>query len=168
MDILPFELCADALLDFLRAPRDVLTRAAPTRTIHLVHPRPVPWHDIATHVARELGAQLVPYGEWLYTLERTAAAQVQSRGKGKKKKMRAVGLLPFFHDLNKTMLTGTRAMGFPQWDGPRGVAASPTLAHPDVERLGVNDVKRWIRYWRKTGFIQDGPAPGLVEERARL
>ena len=142
MDILPFELCADALLDFLRAPDDVLAGAAPTRTIHLVHPRPVPWHNVAIHIARELGARLVPYSEWLFRLEQAAAAQVQSGGKGKKTRLRAVGLLPFFHDLNRTMLTGTRAMGFPEWDGPKGVAASPALADPRVKRLGAEDARR--------------------------
>ena len=131
----------------------------------------MPWHDIATHIARALGARLVPYAEWLHRLERVAAAQVQLEGYGSRTKTQAMGLMPFFHGLNRTMSTGTRALGLPDWDGPRGIAVSPALAHPDVRQLGAEDVKRWIEYWRRTGFIRDELTWGMSqnsEDRARL
>lgn len=153
-DIVPFDICAAALLDFLNAPCDLLARAVATHTIHLVHPRPVPWNDIATHLAHELGARLAPYVEWLNALERAAAKQERG-GKPLKSRMWAVRLPPFFYSLDVTPLTGPRAMGFPEWDGQGGAAASPTLAKPALTQLGAEDVKKWIRYWRTTGFIQD-------------
>ncbi|KZT63346.1 NAD(P)-binding protein [Daedalea quercina L-15889] len=167
MDILPFELAASALLDFLHVPKDVLDRAAPTRTVHLVHPRPVPWHDVAEHVACELGARLVSYSEWLRDVELFAVFKADCSVR-KARRLRAQALLPFFQDMNRTMLAGARAMGFPAWDGPRGVAASPTLADPNLEQLSVEDVKRWIGYWRRIGFIQDEQAHEGIQERARL
>lgn len=168
-DILPFDLCADALLDFVHASRDVLARVAPTRTVHVVHPRPVPWHDLATHIARELGARLVSYAEWFDALERAAVTR-EGQSRARKWRMRAAGLPPFLHNVDKMTLAGPRAGGMPVWDGPKGVAASPTLADPDVRRLGAEDVERWIGYWRKIGFIQgeSSPMPASFAKGARL
>ncbi|TFY61437.1 hypothetical protein EVJ58_g4510 [Rhodofomes roseus] len=159
MDWFPFELASSALLDFLHTPPAYLSEVAPSRVVHLVHPRPVPWHDIAAEVVRQVGGRLVPFQEWLHAVEAAAVLEKSrpppTKGAPKPRRMRAISLIPFYHALNMNMRDGARALGLPAWDGPRGVAASPTLADPDVAQLGADDVRRWVGYWRRVGFIRD-------------
>jgi len=169
MDWFPFELASSALLDFLHTPPAYLSNVAPSRVVHLVHPRPVTWSDIAAEVVRAVGGRLVPFDDWLRAIEAAAIlakSQPPTANEGKKpRRMRAISLIPFFRTLHKNMRDGARAMGFPAWDGPRGVAASPTLSDPDVAQLGAEDVRRWVNYWKRVGFIREDAHETPVQPR---
>lgn len=45
-------------------------------------------------------------------------------------------------------------MGFPRLSIDQGLGASDTLRNTEaLERLGDEDVRRWLGYWRTIGFL---------------
>ncbi|OSX58824.1 hypothetical protein POSPLADRAFT_1151619 [Postia placenta MAD-698-R-SB12] len=147
----PAEIAAGAIVDFSHHASNT------TRTVHLVHPRPVPWHILASAVASELAVPLVPYSEWLAKLEQ--AYQVDKRdGLGNTEQdnnrdLRTLQLLPFFRGVAGKLDIARMAMGMPALSIEQAVARSPTLADHTIRQLGEEDVKRWLAYWRKVGLL---------------
>jgi len=152
---IPLEIAAGAVVDFREA-------SNPTHTVHLVHPRPVSWHSLATVVSAELNVPLVPFVDWLAKLEQTAQSLSQSAyergsqadpGTEMVRSLRALQLLPFFKVVGEKLVSARMAMGLPDLSVEQAVKGSPTLADPDIRQLGSEDVKRWLAYWRKVGLF---------------
>ena len=103
--------------------------------MHLVHPRPVSWHALATAVSAELNVPLVPYAVWLRTLEQYAAQSLAGASAGAAaapavRTLRALHLLPMYRAMGEKVGRGRRALGMADMDVARATAASPTLADP--------------------------------------
>ena len=60
--------------------------------LHLVHPRPAPWHNVVAPIAAELGVPLVPYQEWFAALQ----ASISSGGADEVELMKANPALRFW------------------------------------------------------------------------
>ncbi|RPD58184.1 acetyl-CoA synthetase-like protein [Lentinus tigrinus ALCF2SS1-7] len=120
------------------------------RFLHLVHPRPTPWHDIMAPIAKSLGVPLVPYEQWLAALktsvEHGSAAEVEAM-----KLNPALRLLPFYESQGRTMSRDREPMGLVYLDTTKAQAASPALA--DLPALDAERAQRWVEAWKKAGFI---------------
>ncbi|KAF8898448.1 acetyl-CoA synthetase-like protein [Infundibulicybe gibba] len=138
---IPIHIAAAALVDSCGA-------SAPGSVLHLAHPRPVAWSSVARALSSELSVDLVTYDEWLAKLEELAALDITD----KFKQTPALQLLGFFRSL-ATKSNGD-AFGLPKLDLTQALAASPTLANPVLPQLGDSDVKGWIEYWRRVGFLE--------------
>ncbi|PCH44811.1 NAD(P)-binding protein [Wolfiporia cocos MD-104 SS10] len=157
VDLLPLDIAAAAMLDFMHALRMI-------DTVHVVHPRGVSWHSIAATVASELGVPLIPVEEWLRRLQALAAtspaqsqkSQVSPSAKERhtRLRLRALRLIPFYQDFFETLDTGRMALGFPNVEVTQTLRASPTLAEPTLRDVGAEDARRWLAYWRRVGMLE--------------
>ncbi|KAJ6471946.1 hypothetical protein C8R45DRAFT_1013633 [Mycena sanguinolenta] len=138
---LPVPVAAAAIIDFLEVHA--------TGIVHLVNPRPVPWHTLAAVVAAELDdVPLVLYAEWLSRLEQAANGQAASL-------LRASRLLQFFQSVKPDDHSGNvEAFGLPVVDLTRALGSSQSL-RSERRQLGADDVKKWIKYWRRVGLVVD-------------
>lgn len=150
---IPPEITADALIDFRKT-------SGNAKVVHLIHPRPVPWSSISKAVSSELSVTLVPYVDWLAKLEHAAssispsASEKESRAEVQLlRDLQALRLLPFFKGIVIKGSSSGEAMGFPSLAVTKALEASPTLANPSLRQLGVDDVKRWLAYWRKVDLL---------------
>ena len=115
-----------------------------------MHPRPISWHDLAVAISAEFAVPLVPFATWLAKLEDYATSQGESAGATK---LHALHLLPKFREMRLQTDKGKMALGTADMDVSRAKEASPTLADPGLRQIGVEDVKRWVAYWRKVGLF---------------
>ncbi|KAH9912112.1 acetyl-CoA synthetase-like protein [Fomitopsis serialis] len=143
IDWIQSDLATAALIDFHKA-------LSPTGLVHLVHPRPIPWHDLAVAISAEFAVPLVPFATWLAKLEEYAAAQGETTGAAR---LHALHLLPKFREIRLQTDKGKMTLGTADMDVSRAKEASPTLADPGLRQIGVEDVKRWVAYWRKIGLF---------------
>ncbi|CCM00767.1 uncharacterized protein FIBRA_02808 [Fibroporia radiculosa] len=157
---IPLEVVAAAVADLRRA-------SCPTRTVHLVHPRPVSWNTIAVVIGTRFGIPLVPYARWLARLERiTQATHEESSGEqATSRSLRVLQLLPMFKAIGASLQSGTMALGFHDIPASRALEASPTLADPELRQLGEEDVQRWLAYWQRAGLF--GPSDRQLDGPSR-
>ncbi|KAJ6472708.1 hypothetical protein C8R47DRAFT_1295530, partial [Mycena vitilis] len=134
---IPVHTAAAAIVDFLDAPE--------AKLLHLIHPNPVPWLNIASVIANDLGVPLVPYADWLTRLENAAKTE---------KPFRAPRLLGFFQSADRHTSEEHNAFGFPKLEMSNALKASKTLrsATSPTYWLGEEDVKKWMGYWRSVGL----------------
>ena len=131
-----------AIVNMLDAHEDVF---------HVVHPKPVPWDDLAIEFSKALNVPLVPYKEWLETLERklvetgTDAAEVEKAFS----EVPALRLMDFFRAAK--MSSDREPIGITRLASEKAQAASQVLR--EAEKVGTRDVERWIAFWRRTGFL---------------
>ena len=122
---------------------------------HLVHPKPIPWNDIASAFSNKLQVPLVSYDEWFQALE----SKLNEMGSDPNRVEKAYELVPALRLINffrsakgKTSLdTGREPFGFPALSLEKAQACSHTLRAS--EPLGAADVERWLSFWRKSGFL---------------
>lgn len=106
---------------------------------HLVHPHPVKWSTFSSAAAKILGVPSVPYKDWLDILQRAAtdseAIAIEHNP--------ALRLVEFFANYQVgPVLSTERTMGI-----------SPTIR--DTKQLTGEDVEKWIRNWKKVGFLDN-------------
>ncbi|TFY82198.1 hypothetical protein EWM64_g1812 [Hericium alpestre] len=123
---IPVDVAASTLLDMLGSSEPVL---------HLVHPNPTTWFDIAVHTSTALRLPLAPYDEWL--------ARLRAQAVGGDTTNPAVQLLEFFNGLAEG--------GEPALSTDRAVQVSDSLR--GAAQVGEADIKRWVGYWRGIGFL---------------
>ncbi|KAI0050788.1 acetyl-CoA synthetase-like protein [Auriscalpium vulgare] len=123
------DVAAASLLDMLGSNEPVL---------HLVHPRPIHWSTVSEVVAEYLDLQVVPYDKWVAALKNAGEHSTL----GTLEKSPALKLADFF--LNSMPKAAT-------WSTDKAVTVSLELRV--ARQLGKEDVKRWIEYWKHTGFI---------------
>ncbi|KAF9258147.1 acetyl-CoA synthetase-like protein [Marasmius fiardii PR-910] len=134
------QMASSVIVEFLdRVP-------TPGTILHIRNPHPVSWTSLAKIIATELKVEIASYAEWLETLEARC-------GEGQNE-INAIYLLPFFQSLlGSSDSDAKEAFGIPLMDIQNAKHASRVLAHSEMYKLGETDVKWWIRYWRKTGYI---------------
>ncbi|TFY76506.1 hypothetical protein EWM64_g7507 [Hericium alpestre] len=141
----PAELAAAAVSEM---------RNSPFRTVHLVHPRPVTWSDVAKSWGKALNIPVIPYTEWLARLDKSAESVSPFTDTNDFRVNPALRLLDWYHSAwSDTAVYTTEAMGFPKLLTDNAVKSSPSLAAKDVHRIGERDVFQWVDYWKSVGFI---------------
>ena len=118
---------------------------------HIVHPRPVPWNEVASAFANSLCIPLAPYQEWLETLE----SKLVETGTDPVKVERAFSEIPAMRMMDffraAKMTADREPLGIARLASEKAQAASHILR--GAEKVGSGDVERWMAYWRKTGFL---------------
>ena len=122
-------------------------------TLHIVHPRGVPFESLIASAASLLDVPLVPYAEWLSRLSEAHKSH-QSLSAAELEKAQAANpalrLFGFFQS----------ARIGPEWeplsvarlDTARAVCVSRVLAK-GAKQLGEENVRKWISEWRAAGFL---------------
>ncbi|PIL37207.1 hypothetical protein GSI_00900 [Ganoderma sinense ZZ0214-1] len=142
---------ASFFLSYLAAGAFAEMRSSPESILHLVHPRPIPWHDLITPMAQELGVPLAPYTTWLAALESSGSVE-GSEGDATRENP-ALRLLDFFRSF--ALGNEKPPLGLWQLATSKAVNASETLAN--MPQIGEADVRRWVAAWRKSGFLNASP-----------
>ncbi|KAI0643270.1 acetyl-CoA synthetase-like protein [Trametes meyenii] len=116
--------------------------------VHLVHPRPVPWHRVVKPIAEALGVPLVPYADWLSALEKSIgagdAAEVDLM-----KANPALRLLSFYKAL--TSSPEREPLGMVYLSTKNSTTVSETLAN--LPELDAERAKGWLAAWKRSGFL---------------
>ncbi len=115
---------------------------------HLVHPRPVQWHDLMVPIAAELDIPIVAYADWLKSLEEGAGDHAEDEVE-KLRANPALRLLDFFRAPCSSR--EQEAIGGVELFTEIAEKVSDTLRH--LPELGVNDVRRWMKGWEASGFL---------------
>lgn len=151
---MPLHHAAAILVDYLKA-----SPLPDNHIVHLVHPRPVPWSQLAAVFSRELSVPVVPYSEWLAKLEDAANSVSQNGSQDDSQRevemmtnIRALRLLPFFKDVGTNGKSGN-SFGMQALDVKQAIAASATMADPAFPQLDADDVRRWLAYWRSVKLL---------------
>ncbi|KAI0631526.1 acetyl-CoA synthetase-like protein [Trametes polyzona] len=116
--------------------------------VHLVHPHPVPWHNIIALIAEELGVPLVTYSEWLSKLQES----VEEGGAdevGLMKANPALRLLSFYKGLKSS--PEREPLGMVYLSTSKSTRVSPTLAN--LPQLESGRAKGWLAAWKSAGFL---------------
>ncbi|KAI9459305.1 acetyl-CoA synthetase-like protein [Russula earlei] len=123
-----------------------------THTLHVVHPRGVPFNNLIASVASSLDVPLVPYPEWLSSLseEHKAKSYSAENLENAQAENPALRLFSFFQSVR----TGPEwePLGVARLDTTRAVRVSRTLAK-DAKPLGEENVDKWLSAWRASGFL---------------
>ena len=124
---------------------------AAEEVLHLVHPRPVPWSDIATAFAKNLKISLVPYKTWLEGLERIYAETGSDPAEIEKAfaDVPALRLMDFFRAVKED--PDLEPLGMCHLDSEKAQANSKILR--EVEQIGAKDAEKWVAFWKKSGFL---------------
>lgn len=131
-------------------------RQSSALVVHLNHPRPVLWSSLFESFSSTLGIPLVSYAEWLSRLEKEAqaisglsaeaeAAAIQSNP--------ALRLISFYRRASMNGGSSMEAMGTQILSLEDAKKASVTMRDENLKQLGSENVKRWLAYWRSTGFL---------------
>ncbi|THV08176.1 acetyl-CoA synthetase-like protein [Dendrothele bispora CBS 962.96] len=135
---IPADLVARAFRDFLDTPIFV----------HLIHPRPVRWSDLARTIGSKLNVDVVPFTTWIKKLE-----QVGKKDKNAEEKISALRILPSYQGM-AAKYSGSHeqteleeAFGMTLIGNENAKRLSKTLADPDAPQLGQEDLMRWLAYW---------------------
>ncbi|KAG6906942.1 putative NRPS-like protein biosynthetic cluster [Tephrocybe rancida] len=130
----------------------------PPEALNLVHPRPIRWNDVIDALKRTLeqgGASLrvSPFQEWFALLEKRS----KNSNDADIKAMPAIKLLEFFRTISKAdqaiTEAGSREVesgGLAKFSTAKAQVVSSTMR--DLHPVAVEDVGRWVNYWR---HIQD-------------
>ncbi|KZT71132.1 ketoacyl-synt-domain-containing protein [Daedalea quercina L-15889] len=139
---LPVDAAAAALADLVDCPADVL---------HLCHPRPVTWREVFAHFALVLALPLVPYADWIVRLERGLSLEAAAP-RGLEHGLR---LLEIFRSAADADEPTPDVMGkiVPRVDITHALVHSAALREGTLPQIGREDVRRWIEYWRREGFL---------------
>ncbi|KAG2335837.1 hypothetical protein BDR05DRAFT_920591 [Suillus weaverae] len=139
---LPVDVAAASMVEMLDSPPGVY---------HLTHPSPVSWTIPMQEVARIMNVPLVPYTQWLASLEKQASSQTGETLQNNP----ALRLLDFFRytTRRRNLTTNTENFLEPELSCAKALQESPTLRSMASNPLGAQDVAKWIGYWRSVGFI---------------
>ena len=138
---------AGAIVDMLDVQSDVL---------HLVHPKPANWSSIIKAFSRELGLPTGSFSEWLEKLENayTNMQNESSDAAAVERHLRenpALSLINYFRKKKRSNGPFAEPFQMAKIGNDKAVEASQTLRQS--KPINDGDVRRWVSYWRKTGFL---------------
>lgn len=122
-------------------------------TLHIAHPRGVPFNTLIAPVASSLSVPLVPYPSWLSKLATAhKVAQSYSAAELERAQMAnpALRLFSFFQSTR----TGPEwePLGVARLDTARAIRVSSVLAE-GAKPLGEENVWKWMSAWRASRFL---------------
>ena len=132
---LPPDMAVKTLMDMRRSPPGFL---------HLAHPRPVRWSDIARYTSEALGLPIVSYSDWLELLEHNLHVRNNNP---------ASRLIDFFRMSSMDAGDHKEVMGLPRLELVRAQKISHTLNDKNLRQIGRDDVERWLAHWRDVKFL---------------
>jgi hypothetical protein len=133
--LIPLDVAASVIVE---------VRNSSAELLHLTNPKPAAWNVIFRDIASTLKVDLVPYSDWISRLE---ASETDGVGEPHI----AVRLLSFFKAV--PVEGNTEAGGIPRLDITAARRVSPTLNDENLKPVGLEDVKKWLNYWKSAGLI---------------
>lgn len=130
-------------------------RNASALAVHLVHPRPVPWTDIAENISWLLSLPLIRYEAWVYKLQCAAS----SASEDEVRRNPALRLVEFYKaseapSNHRSRLRNQEAMGLAMLETRNTELEAPSLAQERLPQLQKEDVANWISYWKKKKLLE--------------
>ncbi|KAF8521638.1 hypothetical protein BU17DRAFT_87898 [Hysterangium stoloniferum] len=137
ISFVPLHTAATAIIELRHAKHDFA---------HIVHPRPVTWRSIVSHLAGALHVPIIPYNEWLSRLEASPKTD------------EALHRNPALHLIDFYKASAPRsgfknvhdreAMGFAMYETTTTVVDAPCLHPSTLPQLGRDEVLLWVDYWK--------------------
>ncbi|KAI0634096.1 acetyl-CoA synthetase-like protein [Trametes polyzona] len=124
-------------------------RRSPAPYVHLVHPRPVPWHTVVAPLAEGLGVPLVSFDEWLSALKKS----VTEGGADEVELLKAnpaLRLLSFFSAVQPSA-EDREPLGLVYLSTEKATAVSEALR--DLPQLDAERARGWLAAWKRAGFL---------------
>lgn len=143
-----------------------MSRIDPTpdaHTLHIVHPRGVPFNTLMASAASSLNVPLVPYSEWLSKLSEEHKTQTHSETNLEKAQASNPALRLFGFYQSARIGPEWEPLGVARLETKRAVRVSNVLAE-GVKPLDEENVRKWLGSWRASGFLP----PEQKEARAGL
>lgn len=121
-------------------------------TLHVVHPRGVPFNPLIASAASSLNVPLVSYPEWLSKLseEQTKTESYSETDLETAQAANALRLFGFYQSAR--IGPGWEPLGAARLETKRAVRVSNVLAE-GVKPLDEENVRKWLGYWRASGFL---------------
>ncbi|KAI9433075.1 acetyl-CoA synthetase-like protein [Lactarius indigo] len=122
-------------------------------TLHVAHPRGVPFNTLIAPVASALNVPLVPYPDWLSKLaEAHKASQSYSAAELERAQVANPALRLFSFFLSARTGPEWEPIGVARLDTARAVRVSSVLAE-GARPLGEENVWKWMSAWRASRFL---------------
>ena len=141
-----------------------------THTLHVVHPRGVPFNTIIASAASSLNVPLVPYSEWFSKLFEEHKAQSYSETNLEKAQATNPALRLFGFYQSARIGPEWEPLSVARLETKRAVRVSNVLAK-GVKPLDEENVWKWIGSWRASGFLppeQEEAVAGLKESDEKM
>ncbi len=121
-------------------------------TLHIVHPRGVPFNTLIASAASSLNVPLVPYSEWLSKLSEEHKTQTHSEANLEKAQSANPALRLFGFYQSARIGPEWEPLSVARLETKRAVRVSNVLAER-VKPLGEENVRKWVGAWRASGFL---------------
>ena len=134
-------------------------------TLHIVHPRGVPFNTLIASAASSLNVPLVPYSEWFSKLSGEHKTQSYSETNLEKAQATNPALRLFGFFQSARIGPEWEPLGVARLETKRAVRVSNVLAE-GVKPLDDENVRKWLDSWRASGFLppeQKKAAAGLEQ-----
>ena len=148
---LPADTCAAIIAE-------IAETTSTTSMFHVRHPRPISWADIMGHFSSVLKVPTVPYQKWLARLvEEVESPNAQlTEYVAPAIRLLSVWQAPFMNPSKPHAL-------IPESNGiaillgiEESIKHCPSLRDPSLPQIGIEDVRKWVVYWRSVGAM---PSP---------
>ena len=129
-----------------------ISPAPDAHTLHIVHPRGVPFNALIDSAASSLNVPLVPYTEWLSKLSEEHKSQSLSATDLEKAQSANPALRLFGFFQSARIGPEWEPLSVARLDTARAVRVSSVLAQ-GAKPLGEVNVRKWLGAWRESGFL---------------
>lgn len=129
-----------------------------SHTLHIVHPRGVPFNTLIASAASSLNVPLVPYTEWLSKLSEEHKSQSYSDANLEKAQSTNPALRLFGFFQSARIGPEWEPLSVARLDTTRAVRVSSVLAE-GAKPLGEENVRKWLGAWRASGFLPSERKP---------
>ena len=138
---------ASALLEMSR-----IDATPDAHTLHIVHPRGVPFNTLIASAASSLNVPLVPYSEWFSKLSEEHKTQSYSETNLEKAQATNPALRLFGFFQSARIGPEWEPLSVARLETKRAVRVSNVLAER-VKPLDEENVRKWLSSWRASGFL---------------
>ena len=146
---LPADTCAAIITE-------IAETTSTTSIFHVRHPRPILWTDIMDHFSSIMKLPIVPYLDWLSKL---LAVLDSTDTKLSKYVAPATRLLPIWQSAarystppHEGLITESMGIGV-LLDIEDSAQRCSLLRDPSLRHIEVDDVRKWIAYWRSVDAL---------------
>jgi hypothetical protein len=126
--------------------------APDAHTLHIVHPRGVPFNTLIASAASSLNVPLVPYSEWISKLSEEHKTQSYSETNLEKAQATNPALRLFGFYQSARIGPEWEPLGVARLETRRAVRVSNVLAE-GARPLDEENVRKWLGSWRASGFL---------------
>lgn len=114
----------------------------------------MPCHDVFKVFSEELSLPLQPLSEWVKILEDMAQVSGRTATNQLLDALPAAKTLDFYKASAQLEVDSREAMGVVNLDITQALAASSVLREEGpAKKIGPDDVRLWLEYWRGVEFI---------------